>query len=260
MPLGQRLAALRKSQGLTQEQLAELLNVSRQAVSKWESGAAIPETEKLIRLSEIYHCTLDQLVRGDEPPAKEPQPPQKPPLHRLFRERKSKKTFRGLPLWHIGLHARGIFAIGPDACGVVAIGLLARGVFPIGLLALGAFPFGLLSAGIAAYGVFALGLLAMGSICAGIVSGGAISLGVLSFGAIAVGEFSIGALAIAGYAALGDHARGLIALGQSEAYGELISFVGELTPQQGEMVRTCLKEQTPALLQWAQAIFRLFLP
>lgn len=263
MPMGQKLAALRKKQGLTQEQLAEILNVSRQAVSKWESGAAYPETEKLIRLSKIYNCTLDDLVqdKASEPTAaKDAEPKQESLLRRIFRERKSKKMVYGMPLWHFGLHARGIIAIGPEACGVLAIGFLARGVFPLGLAALGLFPFGVLAAGLTAYGCFALGLVAMGAVCAGLISGGAISLGVMSFGAIAVGEFSAGALAIGKYAAIGDHARAMVAIGQSEAQGELLSFIGELTLQQKQMVHACLQEQVPALLRWAQRIFQWLIP
>ncbi|HIS59066.1 MAG TPA: helix-turn-helix transcriptional regulator, partial [Candidatus Faecousia faecipullorum] len=59
MSLGEKLARLRREHNLTQEQLAELLGVSRQAISKWESNAAYPETEKLIRLARMYDCSLD---------------------------------------------------------------------------------------------------------------------------------------------------------------------------------------------------------
>ncbi len=70
------LQALRKTHGnLSQEALADRMNVSRQTVSKWESGAAYPEVEKLIALSDFFHCTLDQLLREDlgaEPDAYSP--------------------------------------------------------------------------------------------------------------------------------------------------------------------------------------------
>ena len=60
------LQILRKTHGnLSQEALADKLNVSRQTVSKWESGAAYPEVEKLVALCEFFHCTLDQLLRED---------------------------------------------------------------------------------------------------------------------------------------------------------------------------------------------------
>ena len=59
----ERLQLLRKEKGLSQEQLAELLNVSRQSVSKWESGQTYPETDKLIILSDLFEITLDYLLR-----------------------------------------------------------------------------------------------------------------------------------------------------------------------------------------------------
>lgn len=57
------LPILRRGVGLTQEALAEALHVSRQAVSKWESGATLPEAATLLSLSELLDCTLDQLMR-----------------------------------------------------------------------------------------------------------------------------------------------------------------------------------------------------
>ena len=70
MTLGEKLAKLRREKNYTQEQLAELLGVSRQAVSKWESDSAYPETEKLIRLAKLYGCSLDELLldRPAQPP------------------------------------------------------------------------------------------------------------------------------------------------------------------------------------------------
>ena len=57
-----RLIALRKQQGMSQEQLAEALDVSRQAISKWERGESSPDTDNLIALAEIYGVSLDELV------------------------------------------------------------------------------------------------------------------------------------------------------------------------------------------------------
>jgi len=62
LSFSEKLRALRKEKGLSQEQLAELLNVSRQSVSKWESGQTYPEIEKLIILSNLFKITLDDLV------------------------------------------------------------------------------------------------------------------------------------------------------------------------------------------------------
>jgi len=65
MTTGEKLAALRKEKEITQEQLAEMLGVSRQSVSRWEMDAAFPETEKLIRLSKILGCSIDFLLRAE---------------------------------------------------------------------------------------------------------------------------------------------------------------------------------------------------
>ncbi len=60
------LQLLRKMRAnMSQEALADKMDVSRQTVSKWESGAAYPEVDKLIALSEFFHCTLDQLLKED---------------------------------------------------------------------------------------------------------------------------------------------------------------------------------------------------
>ncbi len=63
MEFSERLMILRKQAGLSQEQLADRLGVTRQSVSKWESGTALPELVKLISLSEIFGVSLDYLVK-----------------------------------------------------------------------------------------------------------------------------------------------------------------------------------------------------
>ena len=70
MKTGEKIAKLRKENNYTQEQLAVLLGVSRQSVSKYESGVTYPETDKLIRLSELFGCTVDYLLKDD---AEEPE-------------------------------------------------------------------------------------------------------------------------------------------------------------------------------------------
>ena len=64
MSLSENLQNLRKIKNMSQEELAEKLDVSRQAVSKWESGNGYPETEKIISICEIFDCSMDQLVKG----------------------------------------------------------------------------------------------------------------------------------------------------------------------------------------------------
>ena len=63
MNFGKNLQVLRKMTNLTQENLAEKLDVSRQTVSKWEQNLAYPEIEKLIEVCELFHCSVDQILR-----------------------------------------------------------------------------------------------------------------------------------------------------------------------------------------------------
>ena len=65
MSLGENLQFLRKKDNITQEQLAEKLEVSRQSVSKWESDAAYPEMDKILQMCDLFHVSMDNLVRND---------------------------------------------------------------------------------------------------------------------------------------------------------------------------------------------------
>ena len=65
MAFSDNLQFLRTHRGQTQEQLAEILEVSRQSVSKWESNAAYPEMDAILRLCGLFRCDLDTLLRGD---------------------------------------------------------------------------------------------------------------------------------------------------------------------------------------------------
>lgn len=65
MKLSEKIQYLRKENGLTQEQLAEQCNVSRQAITKWESDIAIPETEKIIFLSKLFKVSIDELLKDE---------------------------------------------------------------------------------------------------------------------------------------------------------------------------------------------------
>lgn len=72
--IANRLYEYRKNMGLTQEELAEKIGVSRQAVSKWERSEASPDTDNLIELSKVYGVTLDELLKGKEESAEEEAP------------------------------------------------------------------------------------------------------------------------------------------------------------------------------------------
>ena len=66
MNIGKRMYEIRQQQNITQEQLASDLAISRQAVSKWESGKAIPDIENLMYISNLYDVSLDELIKGDD--------------------------------------------------------------------------------------------------------------------------------------------------------------------------------------------------
>ena len=98
MKLQETLKALRVAHGYAQEQLAEKLDISRQAIAKWESGAALPELDRLIQLAALYQTTLDALVCGQQPCAPQ-QPPTAPPPDTAaliaFLLRAGKRTYAG---------------------------------------------------------------------------------------------------------------------------------------------------------------------
>ena len=74
MELSQKIYELRTGSGLSQLDLAEKLGVSRQSVSKWETGQAVPDLDKLIRLADLFGISVDELVReGERPAPPEPQ-------------------------------------------------------------------------------------------------------------------------------------------------------------------------------------------
>lgn len=65
MTLGQKLKEIRKRFGLSQEQLAEIMNVSRQAITKWENDGGMPDTGNLQELSKVFGITIDYLLSND---------------------------------------------------------------------------------------------------------------------------------------------------------------------------------------------------
>lgn len=97
MELSERLVRLRKQKGLSQFDVAETLHVSRQAISKWESGNSVPSADNLKLLSNLYDVSVDFLLNGEEdqpshelPSAVEKTPSSNKELHRV--ERRSKKV------------------------------------------------------------------------------------------------------------------------------------------------------------------------
>lgn len=257
MTLGDKITKLRKENNYTQEQLAEIMEVSRQSISKWESDIAYPETEKIIRLAKLFNCTTDYLLKDDCDESINKESGSRARKKFNF-ERKSTKTVKGVPLWHIGKNAHGIIAIGLKARGVVSIGLVSRGIISFGVASIGIFSSGLVSLGLIAMGLFALGGLSCGAISAGIMSFGAISFGIISVGAVSIGQFSVGALAIGNYAAVGDVAKAQIAIGDSEAIASYYGSTGGLVGER-DLVNAYLDKIVPDFLGWAKWIFKQFI-
>ena len=73
MTFGEKLQALRQRTGMSQDALAERLNVSRQAVSRWERDETMPETDKVVALADIFGVTTDYLLR---PQTQQQTPPE----------------------------------------------------------------------------------------------------------------------------------------------------------------------------------------
>ena len=75
MILAEKIMKLRKQNGWSQEELACMLNVSRQSVSKWESGASIPDLDKILKISQIFEVSTDYLLKDEieEEPGKIPE-------------------------------------------------------------------------------------------------------------------------------------------------------------------------------------------
>ena len=223
----QNVMELRRKLGWSQEELGSRLGVSRQTVSKWESGQTTPELEKLVAMAELFQISIDQLVGREEAGREnapeidapsEPLPDQRDGWHPYARYVKyggyyeyeyiSRLTLFGIPLVHVKFGwdlrpAKGIVAIGNTAVGVVALGGAAVGAISLGgvsvglLLALGGLSVGLVALGGLAVGGFALGGGAVGQWMA--LGGGAVSNG-LAIGGGAVGHVAVGDEAVGAFA------------------------------------------------------------
>lgn len=222
MAFAEILTQLRREKGLSQEQLADCMDVSRQAVGKWEAGQSMPDLPRLIALADLFGVTLDALVRPDAAPAATERADGAPSMPGAVRaeargnvlwmpagsalaltpgyEYKSERTLFGLPLVHINLGygprgAKGVFAVGNYAVGVVAVG-----GFSLGAVGVGGFSAGLVCLGGMAFGGLALGGLAVGAV---------------AVGACAVGVYALGVTAVASKAAVGAAALAPVSAGRN---------------------------------------------
>ena len=236
MTFAEQLTVLRRQRGLSQEQLGDLIGVSRQAVSKWESGSTTPELEKLLALSDYFEISLDQLV-GREPEvqayaASVQSPEQTIEFHPKGRwgwhyEYKSKRTLCGMPLIHINLRDRGVCR----AKGVIAIGNIATGLVAIGSICAGVLSFGCISAGILSLGALALGLLSIGGFSMGLFALGGIAIGIISIGGISIGIYAAGGCAIGAKIAVGDYAHAPVVFESQQQFRQAVSEHFPQTPR-----------------------------
>lgn len=251
-----RLYELRKGRGISQEELADIVGVSRQAVQKWESGASRPDMDNLAALAHYFGVSLDYLVTGVERPAA-PAPQENFRLGWHY-EYKSKASLFGLPLVHVNLGYYGICR----AKGVLAIGNVATGIFALGGLSAGLVALGGTSVGVLALGGLAVGGLAVGGVAAGVlcaVGGLALSFGLaLGGGAVSL-SYAMGGGAFAGQVAAGGAASAPIAIGDSVRGA--VTFQKDLwTSETPAAIRAAITAQFPHTPGWLVDLFAALSP
>ena len=240
MTTGQKIAALRRERGMTQDALAEALSVTRQAVSKWEADAALPETGKLLPLARLFGCTVDYLLGSSEAEAGAPQgapntaaqgcepntaqgapntaaqssepkgAPQgcKPNTAQGAQQEPAQGRGPFTPYW--GLPRRYVWASDFEYKS-------KRTLFGLPLVHING-KWGGTAKGVVAVGFKARGLVAVGFLSMGVLSAGSLSLGVLSLGVLALGVLALGSVAVGLLLALGAVAAGFVAYGAA-AFG-----------------------------------------
>lgn len=116
MTFGEKVQALRRARGWTQEQLAEQIGVSRQSLSKWESNSAAPDTERVVALSRLFCVTTDYLLLEEASGGAHLAAPVQPPPDKGTRHRRVRRLVGGL-------------MAGCSAAGFLVLGILSS-VFP----------------------------------------------------------------------------------------------------------------------------------
>ncbi|MDO4323975.1 MAG: helix-turn-helix transcriptional regulator [Lachnospiraceae bacterium] len=235
MNFADKLVILRKEKGWSQEQLALMLGVSRQSVSKWEAGTSMPEISKLLQLSGLFLVSTDYLLKDTE---ENPYPNTPLPgnleelnetqmrildkLEKIEADRKepeqeikeyeyvSARKLFGLPLIHIHfqwvkscrssrcfrLQVPGAYAdFQTRAKGIIAVGNNASGLLSIGFLAKGLLSVGLFSIGLLSFGLISFGLLALGIVALGGLAAGVTAVGYIAIGISAAGVYGFGVAA-----------------------------------------------------------------
>lgn len=276
MKFYEKLMTLRKKQGMSQEQLAERLGVTRQSVSKWESGIALPELAKIITLSEIFDVSVDYLVKDyiEEEP-KDPGIQAREAGERIeaeqvgnFRESGNSRQSGQLKqsenprqaeleetVEEIRSYIRGYeYTSKTTIAGIPLVSIkfsrrlgkkcVAKGIIAIGNIAVGVISLGVISVGILSLGCFAFGLLALGAMAVGVGAAGAVAFGILAVGSAAVGIYAGGVAAYGKEIAVGVAACGKTVIAeQPKGVNELLYYPGIAK----ETIRAFLLEHQPDL-------------
>lgn len=260
MTFQEKLQTLRKQNGMSQEKLAEMLGISRQAVSKWESGQSYPDMDKLIALSDLFKVSIDSLIKEKQPNETGPYLEHNPSLYypSIHYEYKSKRSLFGLPLVHINV-GLGFYT----AKGILAIGNISLGLLSIGGVALGGLCLGALSTGLIGLAGAALGLLlSIGGLSIGALAVGGMAIGIITLGGLSIGMFSVGGAAFASHIAIGGYANGPIAVGHTARGIETIVSHSQtgLDDISAKQVRSLILKEYPGLwkpiLDWLTLFFR----
>lgn len=257
----------------SQEQLADLLGISRQSVSKWESGQAMPELGKIIQISNLFSVPVDDLVRDERELVREsvqdiafvkPTYSQEPVLkmenvaseeeirknilemkdtiQQISKsvnapagfEYKSRVSIFGIPLVHI--HFGKLFHVGvfPYNNACVAKGIFAAGDLAVGVVSFGAASFGIISLGGAAIGLLSVGIVAVGGLALGFSS---------------IGIYAIGCAAMGIHAAVGISVSARTAVGTEEVKGLYQMLLGHEN-RSISMVQDFLLSHNPHMPRW----------
>ena len=137
MNLGENIYRLRTERNLSQGDLADALDVSRQSVSKWENNSAVPELDKLIKMAQIFDITLDELVTGEQKFYAAPSPPPPAPAQEMGKTKLSSQQILGIVLLVFGGLCLIVFTVVEIFTGFLFLGFsIALPILLCGLICL----------------------------------------------------------------------------------------------------------------------------
>ena len=116
MTLAEKVLSLRTARGMSQDDLAEKLEVSRQSVSKWETAQSTPDLDKIIKLADLFGVSVDELVRDEE----SPQPPESSQPQVVYVERERKPELTAVQKTGVVFEGTGV--------GLIVVGLMGAGL------------------------------------------------------------------------------------------------------------------------------------